>query len=168
MNSTHYSMEVNETVTGKLVVINDTPSSFTRDGGAVRPTSKQGDYEVTMIFEGSGITTATGGYIQGGTVNAPNAPTACALVVEKLRRDYANQSDVINIRVGHIANLATGIEAELFAGKNGDLANPAFAPFVAMLDRPLSAEAMRHAERSTGWRFGNFGTSRHMKKGRCA
>jgi hypothetical protein len=168
MNDTHYSIEIRETVTGKLIVINDTPSSFTRDGGDIRPTSKQGDYEVTMIFEGSGIPTATGGYIQSVTLRAPNAPTACALVVKKLRRDHANQSGVINICVGHIANLATGIEAELFAGEDGDLANPAFTSFVAMLDRPLSAEAMRTAERKTGWRFGDFGTTRHKKKGRCA
>ncbi|MEI7613574.1 MAG: hypothetical protein WCK63_11720 [Betaproteobacteria bacterium] len=158
-NDTHYAIEMRATVTGTVTLVNDTAVDFFRDDGAVRPTAKHGDYEVTLIFEGPGIQTATRGYIKGGTVNAPDASTACVRVVKKLRRDHANQSGVINIRVGHIANLATGIEAELFAGEDGDLSNLAFARYVEMIDRPLSAKAMRKAERATGWRFGDYGTA---------
>lgn len=157
-------MELRETVTGKLVLVNDTPCGFVRDGGEVRPTTRHEGYEVTMVIEGPGVPTRTGGFIYGLNVLAPNAPAACALAVEALRRNYANKFGVIAMRVGHIANLTTGIEAELFAGQNGDLATPAFAAYVVMLDHPLTAEAMRTAERATGRRFGDYGTA--QEKGR--
>jgi hypothetical protein len=85
------------------------------------------------------------------------AQLAAVRAVEGLRRSYGLQVGPVNMRVGHVANLATRIEAELFAGEPGDLADPAFAPMLALLDQTSpSAGALREAERLTAWRFGTF------------
>jgi hypothetical protein len=157
--SNHYAIEGHQTVTGVLVTVTNEPL-FTRDDDAPRPVHDGGKaaiYEVTVLVEGPGVPTPTAGLIHGCTGRALAVRTAAVHAVEGLRRGYGRQFGPVTMRVGHVANLATGVEAELFAGEFGDLADPAFAPMLALLDQTSpSAGALREAERLTGVRFGTF------------
>jgi len=157
--SNQYAIEGRQTVTGILVTVTDKPL-FTRDDDAPRPFHDGGKaaiYEVTVLIEGPGVQTPTRGFVQSGTLRAPDAPTAAVRAVEGLRRGYRQQLGPVVMRVGHVANLATGVEAELFAGEPGDLADPAAAPMLALVDIATpSADSLMEASRLTGWRLGFF------------
>ena len=157
--SNHYAIEGRQTVTGVLVTVTNEPL-FIRDEDTPRPShdgSMTAIYEVTVLIEEPNVPTPAAGLIQGCTGRAQSAPTAAVRAVEGLRRGYVRHFGPATMRVGHVANLATGVEAELFAGELGDLADPAFAPMLALLDQTSpSAGALREAERLTGVRFGTF------------